>query len=117
MIVDTINTKVFLYRDFVDMRKGHNGLSFIVTHQMDMDLLSGAIFLFVARNRKATKALVWDGTGLILIHKKLETGKLMSFDNLKQVQEITSVELALIMEGNKIKIPLSKKKLKIELKV
>ena len=54
------------------MRKGHNTLSHVVTHQMNMELISGALFLFVSKSRKATKAIFFDGNGLVLIHKKLE---------------------------------------------
>ncbi len=96
------------------MRKGHNTLSFIVTHQMNMELMSGSLFLFVSRNRKAVKALFFDGNGLILIHKKLERGNFMSFKDLRNVIEINSNELSLILNGGQI--PLSKSGKKIFLK-
>lgn len=115
MMLNTRTTKVFLYRENVDMRKGHHGLSYLVTYQMNLDLLSGAIFLFVGKDRKSAKALLWDGTGLVLIHKKMEEGRFMSFKNLKDIEEISSSELSLIMEGVKISLPLSKPKLKINL--
>jgi len=60
--LNTKATRVFIHREFTDMRKGHNGLSYLVTHKMNLKLLSGAIFLFVGRNRKSAKALVWDAT-------------------------------------------------------
>jgi transposase len=115
MMLTARTTKVFIYRNFVDMRKGHNGLSYLVSYEMKLDLLSGAIFLFTGRNRKSAKALLWDGTGLVLVHKKLESGKFMSFKNLQEVEEISSNELSLIMEGTKINLPLSKSQLKIKL--
>jgi transposase len=96
------------------MRKGPNTLSFIVTQHMDLDLLSGALFLFVAKSRKALKAIFFDGNGIVLIHKKLEMGRFMSFDNMKNVTEINSNELALIFNGGQI--PLSKAGNKISLK-
>ncbi len=117
MLIDTKNTKIFLYRNYVDMRKGHDALSYLVTHQMNLKLLSGAVFVFVGRNRKVAKAILWDGTGLVLVHKKLEKGKFMHFDHLKETQEISTVELSLILEGNKIKIPLSRNKIHIDLSV
>lgn len=105
---------IFLYHDYVDMRKGHNTLSFVVTQRMDMDLMTGALFLFVAKSRKACKAIFFDGNGLILIHKKLERGRFMSFDNLTQTTKINSNELSLILNGGQI--PLSKSGKKISLK-
>ena len=80
---------------------------------MDHDLLSGSLFLFVAKNRKSTKAIFFDGNGLIIIHKKLERGRFMSFENLSEVTEINSNELTLILNGGQI--PLSKSGKKIYL--
>lgn len=113
MIFDP-NYPIFLYHDYVDMRKGHNTLSFVVSQQMNMDLMAGALFLFVAKSRKACKAIFFDGNGLILIHKKLERGRFMSFENLTQTTEINSNELSLILNGGQI--PLSKAGKKISLK-
>ena len=81
---------------------------------MDRDLLSGSLFLFVAKNRKSTKAVFFDGNGLIVIHKKLERGRFMSFENLSEVTEINSNELTLMLNGGQI--PLSKSGNKISLK-
>ena len=105
---------IFLYPDYVDMRKGHNTLSYIVIQKMDRDLLSGALFLFVAKNRKACKAIFFDGNGLILIHKRLERGRFMSFDNLSRTTKINSNEFNLILNGGMI--PLSKSGNKIKIK-
>lgn len=105
---------IFLFPKYVDMRKGHNTLSFIVLNQMNLDLLSGSLFLFVAKNRKSCKAIFFDGNGLILIHKKLERGRFMSFDKLSLTTEINSNEFNLILNGGQI--PLSKSGEKITLK-
>jgi transposase len=80
---------------------------------MDHDLLSGSLFLFVAKNRKSTKAIFFDGNGLVIIHKKLERGRFMSFDNLAGVTEINSNELTLVLNGGQL--PLSKTGKKISL--
>jgi transposase len=105
---------IYIFNDYVDMRKGHNTLAYIVTHKIDIELLSGALFLFVAKSRKACKALFFDGNGLVLIHKKLERGRFMSFDHIIKVTEINSNELKLILNGGQI--PLSKSGNKIFLK-
>lgn len=106
---------IFLYPEYVDMRKGHNTLSFVVTQKMKLDLLCGALFLFVAKNRKACKAIFFDGNGLVLIHKKIEKRRFMSFDKMSLTTEINSNELNLILNGGQI--PLSKSGQKISLKI
>ena len=102
MFLDPRSTRVFLYREYVDMRKAHNGLSAIVTQVLKLDPLSGSIFLFVSRNRKIAKALLWDGTGFMIIHKKLERGRIMSFASLREVREITAQELGGILSGARV---------------
>jgi transposase len=81
---------------------------------MNLELLSGALFLFVSKNRKAAKAIFFDGNGLILIHKRLERGRFMSFDNMSMTTEINSNEFSLLLNGGMI--PLSKAGKKISLK-
>ena len=105
---------IYLFPEHVDMRKGHNTLSAVVLDQMDLELLSGALFLFVARDRKACKAIFFDGNGLVLIHKKLERGRFMSFNDLKSTLEINSNEFSLIFNG--AQLPVSKSGKKISLK-
>ena len=105
---------IFLYPHHVDMRKGHNTLAYIVLEKMDLDLLSGALFLFISKNRKACKAIFFDGNGLALYHKKLERGRFMSSSSLAKTTQINSNELTLILNGGMI--PLSKSGNKISLK-
>jgi transposase len=104
MIFNSKNTQVFIHREPVDMRKGHDGLSSIVENQMKLELLSGALFLFINKSRRLCKALYFDGTGLVIIHKRLEVGSFMSFNTFDETQKITLSELALIFEGDTLRI-------------
>ena len=92
------------------MRKGHDGLSSIVENYMNEDLLSGSVFLFVNKSRRLCKALYFDGTGIVIIHKRLEVGSFMSFLTFNEYQKITISELALIFEGATIRIQKRAKK-------
>lgn len=65
--------RVYAYAAPVDMRKGFDGLSALVREQLGRDPTSGALYLFVSRNRIRAKVLVWDGTGLCLYAKRLGT--------------------------------------------
>jgi transposase len=64
----------YLYTGTTDMRKGFDSLCGIVSSQMKMDALSGAIFIFINRKRNQVKLLLWEGDGLSLYHKRLEKG-------------------------------------------
>ncbi|MBT4791559.1 MAG: IS66 family insertion sequence element accessory protein TnpB [Halobacteriovoraceae bacterium] len=110
MIFNHRNLEVYVHREPVDMRKGHDGLASIVEGQMKLELLSGAIFLFVNKSRRLCKALCFDGTGLVIIHKRMEVGSFMHFTFFEENQKITMSELALIFEGGKVKLPMSPKR-------
>lgn len=99
-------TNCFLYREAVDCRKGHNGLVFLITSILQKDLRSGAIYLFVSRDRKTAKAIKWDGSGILLIHKKMERGKIMSFQTLDSVTSISSEEITAILAGAHVRLDL-----------
>ena len=114
MIFQSQNLKVLVHRVAIDMRKGHNGLSAIVENTMKGDLMGGSIFLFVNKSRRLCKAIYFDGTGMVIIHKRLDAGKFMHFYAFEETQEITLTELSLIFEGSSLKLPLSPKKIKLK---
>jgi len=66
---------VYAYAQPVDMRKGFDGLSALVTAGLQRDPLSGDAFIFVSRDRVRAKVLHWDGPGLCVYAKRLERGR------------------------------------------
>lgn len=104
MIGSTRSVRVFAYTLPTDMRKGFDGLYGMVSSHLDRDPLSGELFLFVARNRKRAKVLMWDGTGLCLYAKRLEKGKfakLWAGEDTTAI-ELTTSELQLFLEGSRL---------------
>lgn len=84
-----------------DMRKGHDGLSSLVERELGRDPLSGEMFLFVSRDRKRAKVLLWDGTGLCLYAKRLERGRFASLVRADTSPlRLTVNELQLFLEGS-----------------
>jgi transposase len=51
---------------------GHDGLAALVQQMFGLDPFSGAAFVFRAKWADRVKILVWDRTGLVLVHKRLE---------------------------------------------
>lgn len=91
----------YLYSDITDMRKGFDSLCGIVSSQMKLDALSGAIFIFINRRRNQVKLLLWEGDGLSLYHKRLEQGtyELPSQSNESSNTNLTWQQLQFILQG------------------
>jgi len=101
LIGSTRRLGVHAYTAPTDMRKGHDGLSVLVERELERDPLSGEMFLFVSRNRKRAKVLLWDGTGLCLYAKRLERGRFASLWRDEGTSlRLTMSELQLFMEGS-----------------
>ena len=92
---------VYAFAAPVDMRKGFDGLAALVREQLGHDPGSGALYLFVSRNRIRAKVLMWDGTGLCLYAKRLEEGRFAPLWGREVDGEVTlsMSELALYLEG------------------
>ena len=67
-------TKVYLACHPVSMRLGFDGLAARVAQVLDGDPFSGHLFLFRAKRADYLKVLYYDGTGLCLFAKRLESG-------------------------------------------
>lgn len=71
-----VNTPaVYLCADFVDFRKSINGLAALVEAELELPVLSGALFVFCNKARDKLKLLYWDQTGFALWYKRLDKQK------------------------------------------
>jgi transposase len=95
------HTRIFVYSDPADMRKGFNGLSGLVAEHFDVQLLSGHLFLFCNRSRDRIKLLYWDKDGLAIWYKRLESGsyQLPKANSVNGSLEIDQTQLSLLLSG------------------
>jgi len=89
------STRVFVYRDQVDMRCSFDGLSALVSTVLREDPVSGHLFVFLNRPRTHVKILYFDRTGYAIWYKRLEQG---TFTRSEQA-EIDYRELVCVLEG------------------
>jgi transposase len=75
MIFGAVPTRIYIATKPVDFRKGLDGLAALVEQVLKLDPFCGAAFIFRAKSADRIKILIWDGSGLILIYKRLEDGK------------------------------------------
>ena len=67
-------TKIYLAAGTTDMRKGFDGLYALVRDRLELEPLSGHVFLFSNAQRNRMKLIYWDGSGLWVCAKRLERG-------------------------------------------
>jgi transposase len=103
---------VYAFDEPCDMRKSFDTLTSLVVERMSRDVLSGDLFLFIARDRRRAKVLYFDGTGMCLLAKRLEKGQFSAAWKRAKSSSgfaMTLSELALFIEGSEVaaRIPLS----------
>jgi transposase len=97
--IDLKNISIYVRPGATDMRKAINGLSIIAAEHMELDPLSGALFLFCNRYRRNLKALLWDRNGFWLLQKKLERDRFPWPQTEDTAKEITLEQLRMLLEG------------------
>lgn len=92
---------IFIHKDYVDMRKSINGLSFIVASEMKLNLKTNSLFIFTNKPRTHLKILYFDKSGFALWLKRLEQSKFPwpKNDAAEAVISITAEDLQFILDG------------------
>jgi transposase len=67
---------------------------------LKQDPFSGHLFLFINQKRNSLKCLFYDGTGLVILSKRLEKGLFSRINPMHQGDVVlTAAEFALYFEG------------------
>ena len=66
---------IYMALEPVDMRLGAERLGALVRERMRAEPRSRAMFVFVGKRGHSMKILTWDGSGTIVVHKKLDAGR------------------------------------------
>jgi len=99
------NLQYYLCTGSTDMRKGFDTLCGVVRSLMGRDPLSGEVFIFVNRQRNTIKLLHWESGGLVLYHKRLESGcfERPPYDEKQNAFQMKWSELVMMIEGLSMK--------------
>lgn len=95
----------YLYPLAVDMRKSFFTLSGIVTSLMKQDVRQGGVYIFVNRNQNIMKILHMEYAGMVIYHKRLDSGrfKLPEFNEKTTSITINWQDLIMMVESVKTK--------------
>ena len=99
MIGPSGTVRVLVATKPVDFRKGADGLAALVRDTMGADPFSGAVYVFRAKRADRVKLVFWDGTGVVLVTKRLEEGAFRWPRIEDGVVRLTAAQIAALLEG------------------
>lgn len=92
--------RVVLACGVVDLRKGIDGLAMIIGDKYRQNPFEkGTLFLFCGRRSDRIKGLLWQGTGFLLLYKRLEDGRLSWPRTTEEAAELTEEQFNYLMLG------------------
>ena len=92
--------RVVLACGVVDLRKGIDGLAMIIGKKYKQNPFEkGTLFLFCGRRCDRIKGLLWQGTGFLLLYKRLEDGRLSWPRTTEEAAELTEEQFNYLMLG------------------
>ncbi|HUO60510.1 MAG TPA: IS66 family insertion sequence element accessory protein TnpB [Candidatus Acidoferrales bacterium] len=99
MISFPAHTHIWIAAGVTDLRRGFTGLSALVQTTLELDPLSGHVFVFRGRRGDLIKVLWWDGDGLCLFAKRLERGRFVWPKADSGTVSLTRAQLSMLCEG------------------
>lgn len=93
------STRIFVCNQFVDFRKGIDGLAALCRNKLNQDPLQGALFVFRSRTRSAIRFLIYDGQGFWLCTKRLSKGKFQWWPDDQSLVDARQIQ-TLLWNGN-----------------
>jgi transposase len=99
MITIPAGVRVLVATTPVDFRKGGEGLAALVREALGEDPFSGTIFVFRCKRADRVKILAWDGSGLVLLWKRLEQGAFRWPPICEGMMRLSAAQLAALIDG------------------
>ena len=101
MLYEAHGTKRFIVIcGYTDLRKGVQGLAQVIegNHQLN-PFEQDTMFLFCGKRGDRFKALVWEGTGFLMLYKRFENGSLHWPRTPDEAVAISKHEFRLLLQG------------------
>ncbi|HEY0420503.1 MAG TPA: IS66 family insertion sequence element accessory protein TnpB [Acetobacteraceae bacterium] len=99
MITVPSGVRVLVWSQPVDFRRGMDSLAALVQMTLRADPFAGDVFVFRSRRSDRVKLLVFDGTGLILVTKRLEEGRFLWPPPGEGMVRLSAVQLSVLLAG------------------
>ncbi|NJN05141.1 MAG: IS66 family insertion sequence element accessory protein TnpB [Rhodobacteraceae bacterium] len=93
------SVRVWLATRPTDLRKSFDSLAELVRQQLQVDPLSGQLFVFRNQRADRVKLLYWDGDGFVIVYKRLEIGTFRFPGADAAGVEIRAADLQMLLDG------------------
>ena len=96
------SVRIYVATAPVDFRKQLDGIALLVSQELQLDPLSGHLFVVFNRRGDQVRILFWDRNGYCLFGKRLERGRFRApwqGEPTGRSVEMEAAELALVLEG------------------
>jgi transposase len=99
MITVPAGVRVLVATKPVDFRKGADGLVALVRETLREDPFSGVIVVFRSKRADRLKIVTWDGSGLVLVWKRLEHNAFRWPPIINGVMRLSPAQMAALFDG------------------
>ncbi len=100
MILNTKRVKILMCKEPTDMRLGYDGLHKLAKKVFGQNPYNGQSFVFVNRRRTSCKVYVYDGSGDVVVSKRLSQGVFCRANPAYKKQiRLTASEFSQFFEG------------------
>lgn len=95
----SVATRILLFTEAVNMRKGFDGLSAVVMAAGE-NIYSGCLYVFLSGRRDRAKILTFQRGGLVLWYKRLDRGRFkVNLTDRGAQAELDPTQLAMLIDG------------------
>ena len=99
MITIPAGVRVLVATKPVDFRKGGDGLIALVRETLREDPFSGVVVIFRSKRADRLKMVTWDGSGLVLVWKRLEHSAFRWPPITDGVMRLSPAQMAALFDG------------------
>jgi transposase len=99
MMTVPAGVRVLIATKPVDFRKGADGLVALVRETLREDPFSGVVVIFRSKRADRLKIVTWDGSGLVLVWKRLEQSAFRWPPICDGVMRLSPSQMAALFDG------------------
>ena len=93
------NTRIYLALEPINMHRSFDGLALLVKDVIELNPLSGHLFVFRNKRGDKIKCLIWDRNGFAIGYKRIERGRFRFPKGTCSRVEINADDLKLLLDG------------------